>query len=368
MKDYYQILGISKDSSQEDVKKAYRKLAHKHHPDKGGDEGKFKEINEAYQILGDKNKRQQYDRFGQTFDGGGGQGRSAYGGFGGFDPSSWGENFSGGGGGFGFDLDLEDLFESFFSGGRTAGRKNFRRGSDLEATVEINLKDVLKGVKKTISLNKKTICPRCKGSGGEPGTKVKECFSCRGMGQVQQMKKTILGAMTRYVRCPECKGEGTIPEKPCNVCGGEGRVAGKEDLSVFIPAGVDSGQTLKIPGKGEAGVRGGALGDLFVKIFVRPDPVFKRRGDDIYISAFIPYSKAVLGEEVKIPTLEGKNISLKIPAGVEPGKVFKISKKGIPHFSGWGSGDMFVKISIRTPKKLNKKQKDLLKEMEKQGL
>ena len=229
-KDYYQILGLSREASQEDIKKAYRKLAHKYHPDKGGDESKFKEVNEAYQVLSSKEKRAQYDRFGRIFEGAGAQPGFDFG----FDP---------------FDsMDFSDIFEDFFGfGSRGRGRK-VNQGRDIEIEVKIDLADTLKGIQKKIKLSELAVCQRCQGSGAEPGSKIKECFSCRGMGQVQQMKKTILGTITRYIVCPECGGEGKIPEKPCNVCKGEGRISSDQDIEIFIPAGVDTGQTIKIPG------------------------------------------------------------------------------------------------------------------------
>jgi len=359
MKDYYKILGISRDASQEEIKKAYRKLAHKYHPDKGGDEEKFKEINEAYQVLSNKEKRAQYDKFGQVFEGAPGSG--------GFDPGSFWRKF--GEEGVGFDFDISDLFEELFGGfSATRKRKYPNRGRDIEVEIEIELEDTLKDFKKKILLNKLVLCPRCKGSGGEPDSGVKECFACRGTGEVQQIKKTFFGTMTRYVICPECKGEGRIPEKPCNVCGGEGRIDAKEEIEVFIPSGVDTGQVIKLAGKGESGRRGGKPGDLFVKIFVKPHKVFERKGDDLYLTKKISITQAILGDEIKIPTLEGKEIILKVPSGTESGKVFRISKKGIPHFSSWGRGNLYVKLIIETPKKLTRKQKELLEKLKKEGL
>lgn len=364
MKDYYQILGVGQDASPEEIKKAFHKLAHKYHPLKGGDEKKFKEINEAYQILGNPEKRTQYDRFGRIFEGVGsgadwpGAGWPGAGGFGG------GFDF-----GFDFDsLDIEDIFEDLFDLRKRGQRKNINQGKDIEVELEIDLKETLENFKKTITLAKKVVCPRCQGSAGEPGTKTKECFSCRGKGEVQQMKKIFFGTITQYVICPQCKGEGKIPEKPCNVCQGEGRVDEKETIEVSIPAGVDSGQTLKFSGQGDAGRRGARSGNLYLKIFVRPHPLFKRRGDDLYLSLPISFSQAVLGDEVEVPTLDGKNIFLRIPAGTESGKIFRISKKGIPHFSGFGRGSLYVELFIKTPKNLTKKQKELLNKLREEGI
>ena len=230
------------------------------------------------------------------------------------------------------------------------------------------MEDTIKGVSKKIALGKMVKCQRCDGTGGEPNTKIKECISCRGTGQVQQMKKTILGTITRTVVCPECNGDGKIPEKPCNVCSGEGRIEDRQDLEVFIPAGVDTGQTIKVEGAGDAGRRGSNPGNLYLRIFVKQHPVFVRRGDDVFVSTTIPFSRAALGGEVEVPTLEKKKIILKIPERTQSGKILKIGGKGIPHFSSWGRGDMFVEFVVETPKKLNKKQKEILKNLQKEGL
>ena len=358
MKDYYQILGVSRDASPEEIRKAYHKLAHRYHPDKGGDEKKFKEIAEAYQVLSNKEKRTQYDRFGQTFEGAGSQP--------GFDPGVFWSNIRGED--FDFGMNLEDIFEDFLGFTKTGRRRDINRGKDIEIELEIDLKDTLRGVKRNINFGKKIVCQRCQGSGGEPGSAIKECFSCRGTGQVQQMKKTFFGTITRYVLCPECKGEGKIPEKRCNVCGGEGRIEGEEDIEVYIPSGVDFGQIIKIAGKGEAGRKRARKGDLYVKIFIKPHPLFKRKADDLYLTLPTSFTQASLGDEVEVPTLEGKKILLKVPAGTESGKVFRVSGKGIPHFSGFGRGNLYVKLSVKTPKKLTKKQKELLEKLKEQGL
>lgn len=367
--DYYKILGVSKNASQEEIKKAFHKLAHKYHPHKGGDEKKFKEINEAYQVLSDKEKRAQYDRFGKVFeDGAGTQGSSDW------DFSwSWGQPF-----GFGnengpdveFDLGgLGDIFEDFFGFGvRQSRKKNFKKGKDIKIDLEIDLEDVLKGTTKEIFLQKQVVCSRCDGKGAEPGTSVKECFSCRGVGQVQQVKKTFFGSFTQWVICPECRGEGERPDKPCNVCKGEGRVKGEKKIKIFIPAGVDSNQVIKVAGEGNAGKRGGPSGDLYVRILIKPHPIFERKGDDLYRISEIKYSQAVLGGETEISMLDGKKVILEIPPGTESGKIFKISGKGVPHFSRWGRGDLYVQLLIKVPKKLTKKQKEVLEKLKEEGL
>lgn len=360
MKDYYKILGVPPDAPDEEIRKAYYKLAHKYHPDKGGDAEKFKEINEAYRVLSDKQKRTQYDKYGRTFEGMGEGGP----GFSGFEWM-WGkQDFD-----FGFDFgDLGDVLEDFFGFGTPRSKKDLRKGRDLEMAIEISLEDVLRGKEKTITIEKYIACSRCQGKGAEPGTKTNECFSCRGTGQVHQIKKTFFGSFTHYTVCPECGGEGYKPEKPCNVCQGEGRIKGLEEIKIWIPAGVDNNQIIKVPSKGDAGKRGGRSGDLYVRIFVKEHPVFKRKGDDLYIMVPISFSHAVLGAETEIPTIEGKNIILKIPAGTPSGKILKIPRKGIPHFSRYGRGDMYVKLIIKIPKKLTKKQKELLEKLKEEGL
>ncbi|OIP75551.1 MAG: molecular chaperone DnaJ [Parcubacteria group bacterium CG2_30_36_18] len=368
-KDYYQILGVSRDASPEDIKRAYYKLAHKHHPDKGGDEKKFKEINEAYKILSDKEKRSQYDRFGRVFEG-------MPGGEPGFDFQwAWGRPD------IEFDFeDLGEMMEEMFGFGVPRRKKDLKRGKDIEIDLEIPLEDTLKGKEKEISLYKQILCARCQGTSAEPGTKISECFSCRGTGEVQQIKQTFFGSFTRYVICPECRGEGYRPEKPCNVCRGEGRVKREEDIKIWIPAGVDTNQVIKVEGKGDAGRRGGKSGDLYVRIFVKRHLIFERKGDDLYVLTPISFSQAALGDEIEVPTLEGpegkpsasygvkKKILLKVPAGIESGKILRISGKGIPHFSGYGRGNLYVELVVKTPKKLTKKQKELLEQLRKENL
>jgi molecular chaperone DnaJ len=366
MKDYYKILGVPPDASDEEIRKAYYRLAHKYHPDKGGDEKKFKEINEAYRVLSDKEKRAQYDRYGRVFEEKGSEP--------GFDFQwFWGKP------GFDFDFDfgfedLGEMVEEMFGFGVPRKKRDLKRGRDIEIDLEISLEDTLKGVKKKIILEKYIVCPRCGGTGAEPGTKAKECFSCRGTGQVQELRKTFFGTFTRYAPCPECGGEGYKPEKPCIVCHGEGRIKGEEEIQIFIPPGIDSHQRLKIPGKGDAGRKGGKSGDLYVRVFVKEHPLFKRKGDDLYLSLPITFSQAALGDEVEIETLEGKKILLKIPPGSESGKILRISGKGIPHFSGSsssgysGRGNLYIELIVKIPKKLTKKQKELLEKLKEEGL
>ena len=353
-KDYYQILGVSKSASQDEIKKAFHKLAHKHHPNKGGDESKFKEINEAYQTLSNQEKRKQYDMFGNA-DGAG-------------DFNwAWGK---GGAQNIEFDIeDFNDMFGDIFGfGSQTSRKKNFNKGKDIRIDIEISLEETLKEIKKSVSLRKEIKCSRCEGRGAEPGTNLNECFSCRGTGEVQKVKRTFLGSFTQWSICPECNGEGQKPEKPCNVCKGEGRVKGEEDINIDIPAGVDSYQIIKIVGKGEAGKKGGLSGDLYIRILVKEHKLFKRRGDNLITSKLITFSQAVWGDKIKLVDLEGNELVEKIPAGTEPGKIIKIKDKGIPHFSGYGRGDLYVELRLEMPKRLTKQQKMLLKELRDGGL
>jgi len=358
--DYYEILGVTKQASQDEIKKAFHKLAHKYHPDKGGDAAKFKEINEAYQVLSNAEKRQQYDQFGRVFENGQPGGGQDF-------------NWAWQNGNVNFDPeDLGDIFENFFSfgggGGRATRKKDIKKGKDIQVDVEITLEDTLKPIMRQITLNKLIVCERCTGKGAEPGTKLNECFACRGSGQVQEVKRTILGSYTTFATCPECKGEGTKPEKPCNVCHGEGRTKGTEEIEFTIPAGIDNNQAIEIEGKGEAGKKGGKAGDLYVRVYVKKHPVFLRKGDDLYLTQEIAYSQAILGDDVEMPTLEDKNIIVKVPAGTESGKILRISEKGIPHYGSYGRGNMYVELVIKTPKKVSREQKKLLEQLREEGL
>ncbi len=361
MKDYYEVLGVPRNASPDHIRKAYHRLAHKFHPDKGGDEKKFKEINEAYQILSNKNKKEQYDRFGRVFDENGFN-QEANGfdfGFGNFNQD---ESFN-------FDLgDLGDMFEGMFGFGGRSRKEDTKRGEDIQIDIEISLEDTLNPQEKEISLYKYVLCSRCQGKGAEPGTKIKECFMCRGKGQVQQIRKTIFGSFTQVTICPECKGEGYVPEKPCNVCKGEGRIKDEEKIKFTIPAGVDTNQVMKIIGKGDAGRKNGKPGNLYVRILVKPHSVFKREGDDLYSRMLISFSQAALGDEIEILTLDKKKLLLKIPAGIQSGKILRISDKGIPRFSGNKRGNLYVELIVKTPSKISKKQKELLQKLKKEGI
>lgn len=348
-KDYYKVLGVDRDASKEEIKRAYYKLAHKHHPDKGGNEEKFKEINEAYQVLSDKEKRNRYDQYGRAFEEGSG-----------FD-------FSGfeGMGGFGQGFDFSDIFSEFFRGEE---RRGPQKGEDIQIDVELSLRDVLTDTRKDINIVRFVECSRCNGAGAEPGASLKECPTCDGAGVVKEIRRTFLGAISRSSVCPQCRGRGKIPEKACNVCGGDGRVRETSEFEIAIGAGVDHRQMLKIKGEGNASPFGGPHGDLYIRVFVKPHPRFERRGDDLYLAKKVPFSLVTLGGEVDVKTLSGKKISLKIPKGTPSGKVFRLSGKGIPHYRGSGRGNLYVEIEVVVPKNLTKVQKELLKKLRKENL
>ncbi|MBU0598360.1 molecular chaperone DnaJ [Patescibacteria group bacterium] len=364
-KDYYNILGVSKNATQDEIKKAFRKLAHQCHPDKkGGDEAKFKEVNEAYQALGNPEKRKQYDQFGQTF----GQGARP----GGFGGMNW-EDFaraSGGGGqsqqSANFDFgDLGDMFGDLFGFGRSGGARRTRRstrGNDIQAEMAIDFREAAFGTEKFIDLYKQNTCSKCSGNGAEPGTKIDICPTCQGSGQVQQVQRTILGSFQSVGICPECHGEGKKATKKCRHCGGDGRIKENEKFKVKIPAGINNGETIRLAYKGEAGARGGQAGDLFITMKVKQDPEFKRDDDNILSEVDVSFSQAALGDKISVNTLDGE-IKLKIPSGTQSGKLFKLKEKGVPHLRSRGRGDHLVTVNVITPDNLTKQQKKLFEEL-----
>ncbi len=363
-KDYYKTLGIEKGASEEDVKRAFRKLAHQYHPDKnGGDDTKFKEINEAYQVLSDKNKRSQYDQFGSGFEnmgGFGGQGGQGFGGFNGF-------NGFGGQGGFSQDFDLSDLFGEFFGGGSrrsSSGKNKSRKGSDIEINLEIEFMEAVFGLTKEISLKRIEKCKHCDGVGNEPGTKINTCSSCNGRGSVDRVVNSIFGQMRTQVTCDACGGEGKTFEKKCTKCNGDGITASFHDVKINIPAGIDNNQTLKLSEEGNAGSNGGKYGDLYINIKIKPHKTLKRDGYNVLTSVDISFPEAALGCKKDIETVNGE-ISLKIPAGIQSGTIIKLEDQGIKKLEGRGNGDHLVTVNVITPKHLSVKEKkvyeDLLK-------
>ena len=346
-KDYYQTLGVSKTANAEEVKKAFRKLAHEHHPDKGGDAEKFKEINEAYQVLGNEQKRQQYDQFGSSFQNG------QAGGAGGF---NWG-NFSGGQAG---NVDFEDLSEMFGGLGdmfgfssRRSGSQRPARGHDLEMALEIGFLEAVFGVEKEINYKKVSACAKCHGAGYEPGSKVEICQTCRGTGRVTKIQRTILGAMQVESVCSACQGEGKIYSQSCSACSGEGLVRETAQLKVRIPAGIDTGESIRLAGQGDAGQKGASSGDLFLHIRITPHKKFIRAGSDIRTSETINIKQAILGDKIEVGTVDGL-VKLKIPEGTQSHTIFKLREKGVTKLHGHGRGDQLVEVVVKIPKNLNR--------------
>jgi len=353
-KDYYETLGVGRESTKEEIKRAYKRLAKKYHPDLNKSEDaaeRFKEINEAAAVLGDDKKREQYDRFGTAdFSNIGGEG---------FDFADFAN--------FGFDF--EDIFNTFFGrgfGGFGGGRRRGAaqaRGDNLRFDLEITLEEAAAGTKKTVIIPRHETCPKCSGAGG---TDLKKCPECRGEGAIRQTQRTPFGIFSTTRTCRTCGGTGEIVKDVCEICDGEGRVRKNNRLEIEIPAGVEEGTRLRVAGEGEAGERGGPSGDLYVLIRVKPHNIFKRKGNDIYIEVPVSFAEASLGTTIEVPTLEGK-AKLKIPAGTQPGTVFRMKGKGIYDVHGYGKGNENVMVTINVPEKLSKKQKELLKEFEKES-
>ena len=365
--DFYSILGVSKSASQDEIKKAYRKLAHQYHPDKsGGDEKKFKEINEAYQTLGSPEKRSQYDQFGQTFGGssraggsgpfGGGQGNP----FEGFDFSGFSS-----GGGFGFGGGgMEDLFSDFFGGG---SRRGSQKGRDIGVDIEIEFGEMATGATREVRLRRRMKCEHCEGSGGESGSHLKTCVECGGSGKIRKTVQTIFGSMAQVIECAKCRGKGTIFDTVCRKCHGAGVSEGEESIRVDVPPGIDDGQTLSVSGKGEAGEYGTASGDLYVTIHVRPHKGFFRKGQELHSKVHVSVSQAILGSRVEVPTLDGETI-MKIPAGTQSGELFRIRGGGFPSVQGRSRGDHIVTVLVDIPKKLSRDQRKIVEALEGEGL
>lgn len=359
-KDYYQILGIPRNASKEDIKKAYRKLAHKHHPDKGGDEAQFKEVNEAYQILSDERKRGQYDQFGRVFEGSGGQGGFEW-------PGGFKFDFGEGGGG-GAEFDFSDIFEDFIGGfGGARPRNRERRGRDIRLEFEVSFEKAIFGGKEEVEYARLARCERCEGKGGEPGSKERACPSCNGRGNLQKTQRTFLGSFTQVSTCPECMGSGKRPEVLCHDCNGRGVRHALEHLEVFVPKSVADGEVLKITGKGEVSQQGGPPGDLYLKIRVSSHKHYRRQGDDIVMQVPIKLSQAILGDTVEFETPDGV-IRMKIPEGSQPGDILKVRGKGAFLSSGYGRGDLLVELKVEIPKRLNRQMREIMQNLRKEGL
>ena len=360
MKDYYDILGVSRNASKEEIKKAFYRLAHKYHPDKGGDEKKFKEINEAYQVLSDDKKRAQYDQFGKTFD------NTSFG-QGGFDFSNFSQWFSGAqnqrGTNFDWqDIDLGDIFSDFFGGGVRSSQRRQKKGADIAIDITLKLEDILHDVKKEIALQKFVVCDHCHGTGAEPGTNFKTCPNCGGTGKIRRMRQSFLGSFQEIRTCPICHGTGKVPEKACSQCHGTGRQRKVEKITIEIPAGISDGEVLKFSGKGEAGQIGEEPGDLYVTVHIAPHHLFQRQGADLILEKEINFVQASLGDKIEIPTLEG-SIILKIPAGIQANQIIKVEHKGLPRVGHLSRGDLLVKIKIKTPRRLSRKARKLLEDL-----
>ena len=352
-RDFYEVLGVSKEASADEIKKAYRKLAKENHPDlHPGDkecEERFKEANEAYEILSDEDKRKKYDQFGMAA----------------FDPNA---GYGGAGGFGGFDFgDLSDLFGGFgdifggFGGTRRSNPNAPRKGSDVRVSLNISFEEAAFGCEKEVSVPIIEPCPDCKGSGCAEGTTPEICPECKGSGQTITQQRTPFGMMQSTGQCPRCGGRGKIIHQPCRTCQGKGNIRKQRKYSVKVPAGIDDGQAIPLRGKGNAGANGGPAGDIIVAIIVRPHAQFERDGSTVYLNMDVSYAEAVLGAEIEVPTLDGK-VKLSIPEGTQPGAVFRMKGKGIPYLNSNGiRGDQFVTVNIAVPKRLNNEQKELLR-------
>ncbi len=355
-KDYYEILGVAKGATKDEIKKAFYKLAHKYHPDKKeGDEKKFKEVNEAYQVLSDDSKRSKYDQFGAGFENmGGAQGYG--GGFEGFDFSG----FQNGGA----DFDLNDIFSDFFGGGM-GGRTQARRGRDISTEIQISFSDSIFGVTRKILITKTSECLTCHGNGAKAGTKMEKCTKCNGQGKIHEAKRTILGTISSTKMCENCLGSGEVPKEVCETCHGKGVLRREEEVTIAIPAGIRNGEMIRMSGMGEA-VAKGTTGDLYIRINVAPHPVFKRDGHDLVMNLNIKLSDALLGTEYPIETLDGK-INVKIPEGVSINEILRVKGKGVPFAKG-KRGDLLIKLNIKLPTKLSRKAREAIEELKKEGI
>ena len=362
-RDYYEVLGVEKSASEDEIKKAYRKLAKANHPDlHPGDkecEERFKEINEAYEVLSDPDKRAKYDQFGHAaFDpSAGGPGGAGFGGFGGF-----GDIF---GGGFG------DIFGDIFGGGfggfggssRQANPNAPRKGQDIRVRITLSFDEAVHGCKKNITITRQQECTECHGTGCAAGTSPETCPDCGGRGYVIRQQRTPFGVMQTQQPCSRCGGKGKLVKDPCKSCHGSGKTATKKTLEVSIPKGIDDDQSFALRGMGDAGANGGPSGDVIVMVTVRPDPLFQRDGYDVWVTVPITYSQAVLGDNITVPSIDGK-VEYTVPEGTQSGTTFRLRGKGIQYLNGRGRGDMYVKCEVEIPKKLNKTQRDALKKFE----
>lgn len=361
-KDYYKSLGVARNAAKDEIKKAYLKLAHKYHPDKGGDAEHFKEINEAYQVLSDDGKRAQYDQFGHIPEGGAGQGGFQWPGGIKFD---FGEQ---GGAGFG-EFDFSDVFEDLFggaAGGAPRGRTREHRGKDIRVDIELAFEEAILGAKKEMELLKIARCLACNGSGAEKGSTMRTCSTCNGSGSMQKTQRTFLGSFTHVSVCTDCGGSGKKPETVCSQCKGKGVEQRTENIELFIPKGVRDGDVLKISGKGEASLSGAAPGDLYVHLRVLAHKTFRRQGDDIVMTLPVKLSQAIAGDHVEISSVDGA-LKVKIPEGTQPGDILSVRGKGAYPSSGYGRGNLLIEIKVLLPKKFSRRLKNAIEELQDEG-
>jgi len=347
-RDYYDVLGVSRNASQEEIKRAYRQMARKYHPDVSSEqdaEERFKEVNSAYEALSDPERRSMYDRFGTDV------------------PNGFGSGFDFGAGRDPFDI-FAEVFGNLggFGGFGQTSRTGPRRGGDLRSSVEITFEEAVFGVEKEVEVQRLEICPTCDGSRAEPGTSAEQCPECRGAGQVRHTQRTFLGSFVNIVNCPRCNGKGTVVTKPCRECNGNGRVYQRRRIKVAVPAGVDDGVTIRLAGQGEQGERGGPAGNLYVTLNVEPHLYFKRHNNDVILEMQINVAQAALGDAVKVPTLEGER-QINVPAGTQSGAIFRLRNLGIPYLRGNGRGDQLIVVQVAIPTRLSAKQKELFQEL-----
>ncbi|HYE23144.1 MAG TPA: J domain-containing protein [Candidatus Paceibacterota bacterium] len=351
-KNYYDILGVDKKATQDDIKKAFRKLAQKHHPDKGGDEAMFKEITEAYSVLGDDRKRREYDNYGQTFQGGGGPQGFDFSGFGGMHGSQFAE------------FDLSDLFEGFgdiFGGG---GRQRVKRGRDISIDIEVTFKESIMGTKRSVLVTKVGKCDTCEGSGAKKGTEMVTCTTCNGQGKVHETRNSPLGSFTSVRVCSVCEGQGKMPKEKCPTCAGGGVLRKEGEIKIEVPSGIDGGEMIRLPGQGEA-IKGGTTGDLYVKVHVKKHPTFKKEGANLVMEMPVKLTDALLGTTVSVTTIDDKVLEVKVPPMSSTEETLRIRGKGVEYENG--SGDLLIHVTATLPRKLSGKAKKIVEELKGEG-
>lgn len=357
--DYYNILGVDKKASKDEIKKAFRKLAGQYHPDKKtGDEAKFKEISEAYSVLADEKKRAEYDAYGHSYSGAGGGAGQGFGGF------SW-DDFAGAQGGQGFEFDINDIFNDFFSGGGQGRGGRTARGRDISIDIELSFEESVFGVTRKVLLSKNSTCNYCEGTGAKSGTEMEKCSTCNGQGRVRETRSTFMGQIQTVRECNACNGAGKVPKERCPHCAGAGVSKQEEEIEVTIPAGIENGEMIRMTGKGEA-IPQGQAGDLYIKIHVKPHANITRSGSNLHTDLHIKLTDALLGNNYTVTSLDGE-VQIKVPAGIEHGELLRIKKKGVPTSQN-SRGDLLVKIHIDLPQKLSKKAKKLVTELQNEGI